>query len=95
MKKTFNKKYKTRIVTQLTKGCPQSCTIKQSKFNYLPWNISDGDYLPSSSAPILQLCKDSSVLLNLFRRSCDYKKYGQTDGQGDSIILTKLCLRGV
>ena len=51
------------------------------------------DYLPSCipSGCILQMymyncVKFLSILVHLFRRSCAYKKYAQTDGPGDSCV---------
>jgi len=38
-----------------------------------------GIIFPSSSDHILQLCKDSSILVYLFRRSCTNEKYGHDD----------------
>ena len=63
--------------------------------NYLPWYFKDWDYLPSctSSGSILQLCKVSSISFNLFRKSCAYKTTGQADGQGDTYIPFKTCLK--
>ena len=45
---------------------------KKQTNNYLPWNSSDQDYLPSctSSGCILQLWKVPSVLVHLLSRSC-------------------------
>ena len=80
---------KTRTVCPITNTL--SCTT-----SYLPWNRSDQDYPPSctSSGPILQLCKVSSVFINLLRRSCTYKKCGHTHRQSDSYIPPKPCLPG-
>jgi len=43
----------------------------------------------------VQLCKDSSISIYLFRRSWYYEKYEQTDRQGDSYIPPKMFLQGV
>ena len=81
---------------------PPSCTT-----NYLPWNNSDPDYPPSctSSGCMLHLFKVLSVLVHPLRRSCAYKKYGQTgwflstpqifDCGGIMITIVKLCLEEV
>ena len=37
----------------------------------------------------------SGVLVHLFRNSCAYEKYRETDRQGDSYISPILCLQGV
>ena len=61
-------------------------TINLSKFNYLPWYISDRDY-PTSSYFIhmfrLQLCKVSSVLVH---RNCVHKTFGKIERLTDWIL---------
>ena len=50
---------------------------------------TDRENLPSctSSGCVLQLCKVWSESVKPLRRSCTYKTYGQTDGQGKSSFM--------
>ena len=70
---------------EIKKRITLSRTIILSKFNYLPWNISDQDNSSSctSSGPIMQLCKSSSVSIYSLRRRSVYKTFGQKDGWTD------------
>jgi len=56
---------------QQTKTVSQSrALLKLSKFNYLPWNISDWEVALQTHAQVVSCVKA-------------YKKYAEMDGQGD------------
>ena len=62
---------RTRTVSLITKGYN---TLSHTT-HYFSWNGSDLNILNR----ILQLRKVSSVSAHMLRRSCTYKRYGQTD----------------
>jgi len=70
---------KQELQVKSQKGCPSSHTTN----NLL-------EIVPTSAGRILQLCKVSSVLVHPFRRSCTYKKYGQT--YGHCILWAIFCI---
>jgi len=59
--------------------------------------FSDLDYPPSCTflGHTLKLCKDSLIVIHLFRKTCSYEKYGPIDRQGDCNLTPKTVLRGL